>query len=147
MNPESVFYWAVANGDKVLMWVLTAAGVALSAFILAQMSAGKAKEIVARALSEVGAAVLEVEQTFVRAIKEGSADGTLTATEKAEAKARAIATIKSNIGTKGLAKLAKILGVDIDGWLANKVEAVVGAQKTPSTSPLFLPPNLNKRSI
>lgn len=145
MTAENIFYWAIANGDKVLAWVLSAVGVAIAAFVLGKIGEGKAKEIVARALNELGAAVLEVKQTFVDSIKAASADGTLTPAEKAEAKARAIAIAKSNLGSKGLARLAKIIGVDVEGWLSNKLEAIVAS--APSSVSPFLPKALTKKSI
>lgn len=92
-----------------------------------------------RALFEVEASVREVHQTYAAEAKRGRADGKWTDEEKAEAKSRAIDIAKSNLGPKGLKKLAKI--ADVDTWLGNKVEATVhklkaeAADKSPSTPP------------
>jgi hypothetical protein len=106
-----IFFWLLTHGDNVLLWVLTAVG---------------------RALAEVGDAVLAVSQTYVDALKAANADGKLTDQEKAEAKAKALALIKQNLGPVGLRKLAKIIGVDVDGWLGTKLEAAVATLQTKS---------------
>lgn len=126
---EDTLYWILAHGDKFLMWALVFVGGLAASLILKMLKDGTAKQIVERALTEVGHAVLAVAQTYVSAIKEASADGILTAQEKAEAKAKAIALAKQNIGKEGLLKLAKILGVDLDGWLGTKIEAAVATLK------------------
>lgn len=122
---SDIFYWVLTHGDAVLMWILVAVGGLVSALILKTMKAGTVRDIVGRALSEVGTAVMAVAQGYVDALKAASADGVLTDQEKAEAKAKALALAKANIGTEGLKKLAKILGVDVDGWLGTKIEAAV----------------------
>lgn len=126
---QDLVFWVLTHGDKFLFWALTFAGGLLATLILKQLREGTAKTIVSRALTEVGDAVLAVSQTYVSALKAAAADGKLTAEEKAEAKAKAIAIVKQNLGMAGLKKLAKILGVDVDGWLGNKIEAAVGAAK------------------
>lgn len=127
---EDILYWLLAHGDKFLMWALVFVGGLAATLILKAMKDGTAKEIVSRALTEVGHAVLAVTQTYVSAIKAASEDGVLTDQEKAEAKAKAIALVKQNIGKDGLLKLAKILGVDLDGWLGTKIEAAVATAKS-----------------
>lgn len=127
---EDIIYWVLTHGDKFLFWALVAVGGLISALILKFIKAGTVRDIVGRALAEVGDAVLAVSQTYVDALKAASADGVLTDAEKAEAKAKAIALAKKNIGTEGLKKLAKILGIDIDGWLGTKIEAAVSTLKS-----------------
>jgi hypothetical protein len=54
--------------------------------------------------------------------------GEITAEEKKRIKERAIASVKSHLGPKGIAELAKILGLEagsLDGFLSSKVEAAV----------------------
>jgi len=75
-----------------------------------------------------------VFQTYVETLNAGkdpsSPGGTsLTADEKAEAKRRAVAIFKANFGKKGLARLAKIFGVDIERWIGSKVESAVNVLK------------------
>lgn len=133
---KDLLYWALTHGDKFLFWALVFVGGLVSTLILKQIKAGTVRDIVSRALTEVGDAVLAVTQTYVEALKKASADGTLTDAEKAEAKRLAIETVKKNLGPEGLAKLAKIIGVDIDGWLGTKIEAAVGASKGLSSKAL-----------
>ncbi len=133
----------VTYGPPVLAWVLAALGTLLSTYGVARLRAGYLRDLVARAWFEIQGAVLEVSQTFVDAIKAASKDGTLTEEEKAVAKA--------NIGRKGLARLARVLGVDIESWLASKTEQAVKLQAAatrafvvpaplPKTTAVKLPP-------
>ncbi len=126
---QDLFFWVLAHGDKFLMWALVFIGGLVSMVILKQLKSGTVRDIVSRALTEVGDAVLAVTQTYVDEIKLASADGKLTDEEKAHAKAKAVALIKSNIGLEGIKKLARIIGVDVDGWLGTKVEAAVAVLK------------------
>lgn len=80
-------------------------------------------------------AVKMVTQTYVDAIKEASADGTLTADEKMAAKQKAIDAVKDYLGAKGLATIAQVLGLTgsaVDSFLGAKIEAAVATTKPPS---------------
>lgn len=130
---NDLLYALLTHGDKILFWVLTFIGGLLATFILGQIRAGKVKQIVGRALAEVGDAVLEVSKTYVESLKQASADGKLTTVEKKQAFDAALAVAKRNIGIEGLQKLARILGLDelgLDKWLGTKIEAAV-AGNTP----------------
>lgn len=86
--------------------------------------------MMSRLVVEAKAAVLEVEQTYVDAITEGRADGTLTSEEAKAARAAAVAALRSNLGRKGLQRLGRILGLtdaEIDRLLGTHVEAAVKA--------------------
>jgi len=86
--------------------------------------------ILSRAKDEVFAAVHEVDAGYVDAIKLASADGTLTAAEKAVAKDKAIAIAKSNIGMKGLATLSRIAGIEsVEKWIASWIERGVSTKR------------------
>jgi len=86
-----------------------------------------------RLVVEAEAAVLEVEQVYVEAIKAARADGVLTAQEKAEARSMALATLRANLGVKGLQRLARVLGIaDVDRWLGTRVEAAVRTRTVPT---------------
>lgn len=124
---KDLLYWALTHGDKILFWVMTAVGGLLARAITHYVGSSKAAGIVSRALTEIGDAVLATTQTYVSALKAAAADGKLTDTEKAEAKALAINTAKKLIGPEGLARLAKIVGADLDGWIGTKIEATLGA--------------------
>lgn len=76
----------------------------------------------------VFAAVREVQQVTVDAIKSGSADGTLTPEERDRVKQAALDSVKSHLGMKGLLELAKVLGLadgTVDKLLSTRIEAAV----------------------
>lgn len=128
---SDVGYALVADYGGTAMTVLLMGLTAVVARYLVPLLKSKdLREKMLAVWSAVTAAVREVNQTYVDALREGRADGKLTDEEKAEAKRRAIAVAKSNIGIKGLRAIAKALGLDsIDDWLASKVEAVIGDDK------------------
>jgi len=66
----------------------------------------------------------DVFQTYVKARKKASEDGTLTAEEKAEAKARAKKALKSYLGMKGLKEIATLMGGDspLEDFLGTAIE-------------------------
>lgn len=120
----------------VLGTVLTAAivwaGAKLASFIQAKTKNEFLKGALARAEEAVQTAVLEVKQIYVDAIKEGSADGTLTVTEASLAKRRAIEAAKNYLGKKGLLELLRVFGFDdaaVDSFLGGKVEATIASAK------------------
>lgn len=133
---SDIFYALLDSGNDVIVWLAVALVGLISRYVVAKIGSETVRKYVGRALDEVYDAVGEVYQTFVSEIKKGRADGQLTDEEKAEAKAKAIAIAKSNIGAKGLARLGRILGVDIDDWLGTKVEASVAKLKGPASPKL-----------
>lgn len=116
-------------GIDALTWVLLALSALLLRWVFPLVQNAWANGVLNRAWTEVKAAVLEVGQTYVDALKEGKADGKLTEDEKSLAKSKAIAVAKSNIGKKGLKALARIVGVDVEKWLGSKVESAVAVAK------------------
>lgn len=74
----------------------------------------------------------ELQQTVVDAIKAASADGKIDNFEKKEIKLLAMTHLKSYLGIKGLALLAKVLGLTgakLDGYLEAKIESAVSKSK------------------
>lgn len=127
-------YQILIHGDSAIMWVGTFVATLIATYVIALIHSERVRKYVGRAWVEVRAAVSEVYQTYVSALKEGAADGKLTDDEKAEAKRRAIAIAKGNIGKKGLDRLMRILGLPsaadgLDGWLGTHVEAAVDLAK------------------
>lgn len=116
-------------GTQGLTWILLALGAVLMRWVLPLVQNLWAAGVLTRAWTEVSAAVLEVGQTYVSALKAGAEDGKLTDAEKKDAKLQAIAIAKRNIGTKGLKSIAKIVGVDVEKWIGSKVETAVAATK------------------
>ena len=122
----------LVHGQSVIYWALTALGLALAKYCWSRVSNDWVRAFLGRVYDEVNDAVREVYQTYVDAIRAKSADGTLTDAEKAEAKAMAVATAKANLGTKGLRRCMKMLGLkpeQLDSWLGTKVEAAVRTSK------------------
>lgn len=125
-----LFYQLLIHGDEVVAWLGSALAAVFVRYVIARIGHEGAREIAGRAAAEVFEAVEEVWQTYVSEIKAGNADGILTEEEKAEAKSRAIGIAKSNLGAKGLARLARALGMDsVDAWLGSRVESSVSKLK------------------
>lgn len=82
------------------------------------------------------AAVKEIEQTYVSAIRAGKADGKLTDDEKTKAREAAMASLKSHLGTRGLGELAKVLGGGdgLDKYLGTRMEAALHTIKAAAPS-------------
>ena len=122
---------AILYGHGVIVWLASLLVIAIGKYVIDKIDNEKVRKYVGRAFVEVKSAVAEVYQTYVSVLKEGKEDdGKLDDEEKAEAKKRAIAIAKSNIGKKGLKRLTNVLGVDaFDDWLGNKVEAAVDLSK------------------
>ena len=111
-------------GQPVIVWVAVALLAFLTRLVVGKIKNETAGAIVGRALDEIGDAVASVYQTYVSALKDASADGKLTDEEKAEAKRLAIAEAVSNLGAKGLARLARVLGISsLEKWFSTKTEA------------------------
>jgi hypothetical protein len=116
----------------VLTWVLTMLGVLGAKYAWGKISNDWARGVMMRVYAEIESAVLEVVQVYTDDLKKAAADGKLTNLEKTNARSLALKTIKSNIGKKGLARLARILGCgDLDRWLMSKVESTVHNLKDP----------------
>ena len=118
----------------VVLAVLSALAIRL---VNALTSNSTARAVLGRAGEEVRAVVLDVFQTFVGAIKEGRADGKLTADEKERARSMALSKLKANLGKAGLARLARVLGLKndlLDSWLISKIESGVAEAKLIGTA-------------
>lgn len=114
--------------SPVLLAALTWAATKLAFFIQARIKNEYLRNALVRLEDAVFTAVKELDQTVVAEIKAASADGKITDDEKKRIKEKALASVKSHIGTKGLSELAKVLGLEsgaLDGFLSSKVEAAV----------------------
>jgi hypothetical protein len=84
--------------------------------------------VLVRVDDAVFTAVKDLQQTVVEQIKAASADGKITDDEKKQIKEKALAAVKSHLGTKGLAEAASVLGLGggaLEGLLSSKVESAV----------------------
>jgi hypothetical protein len=114
--------------SPLLLAVLTWAAARLAQYIQAKVKSENLRGVLVRLDDAVLAAVSEVQQVTVDAIKEASPDGKLTPEHQAKVKQAAIDSIKSHLGTKGVAELVQVLGLQagsIDKLLSTRVEAAV----------------------
>jgi hypothetical protein len=112
-----------------LSWLSVKAAQLISAKVRNEYLRG----VLVRLDDAVLAAVREVQQVTVDSLKAASADGQLTADERAKVKQAAIDSIKSHLGTKGIGEVAKVLGLEdgaVDKLLSTRVEAAVHDLKT-----------------
>jgi len=127
-------------GMRALVFVATVLGGFLTRYVWVLIKNATARAILERGYGETRDAVLEVAQTYVDELRKGREDGSLTPEEKANALAKAVAAAKANLGRKGLARLGRVLGVDVDSWLQSKVEATVKAIKLADAPPAAAAP-------
>ncbi len=120
------------NLSELLQPVLIAGLTLLSGWTLKLIAAKVRMEYLRGVLIRLDDAVLsavkEVSQTYVDALKNGRADGTLTDEESRKAKELALASAKSYLGMKGLSELARVLGLgsgEAQSLLSSKIEAAV----------------------
>ncbi len=114
--------------SPVLLAALTWAAAKLAQLIRAKVQNEYLKGVLVRLDDAVFTAVKDMQQTVVEQIKAASADGKITDDEKKQIKEKALAAVKSHLGTKGLAEAAAILGLGgsaLEGLLSSKVEAAV----------------------
>src|SRR5690606_3248430 len=95
--------------SPVLLAAITWAAAKLAQLIRAKVGNEYLKGVLVRLDDAVFTAVKDLQQSVVEEIKLASADGKITDEEKRRIKDKALATVKSHIGAKGLAELAKIL--------------------------------------
>jgi len=130
-------------GDKIGALLAAVVAALLGRYVWDKMNREALRAVTQRACAEVIDAVLETWQSYVSTLKVARVDGTLTEEERQEAKRRAIATAKSNLGPKGLARLARALGfgadlTKVESWIGSKTESAIatlkggGLMKTPS---------------
>ena len=135
---KDALYQILISGDSVIAWAAVLLAGLVAKYIIGKIGNDTVRKYVGRAWTEVQAAVAEVYQTYVEALKEGNKDGKLTAREAAEAKARAMRIAKSNIGQKGLERLMRILGLsssgEVESWLGNKIESAIDTSKKVGTA-------------
>lgn len=115
----------------VLVTVLTGLAALAGKWVAARTKNEQASAVTERVLLEVSAAVAQVGQSYVDALKAANEDGEITAAEAAEARSKAVAIAKSNLGPAGVQRLVRALGIDaqdVDRWLGTHVEAAVRAE-------------------
>jgi hypothetical protein len=107
-----------------LVWL----GKKLASWIAAQELNEYLKGVLVRLDDAVLSVVKDLQQTTVDAIKEANADGKITAEEREQIGAAALASLKAYLGAPGLALLMRVLGLsggELDAVLKTKLEAAV----------------------
>lgn len=121
--------WKVFQAlSPLLLAALTWAAAKAAQLINAKVRGEYLRGVLLRLDDAVLAAVREVHQVTVEEFKAASADGRLTPEERARVKAKAIETVRTHLGTRGVAELAKVLGLDDGGLekvLSTRIEAAV----------------------
>jgi len=126
----------------VLLAGLTWASAKLAMYIRAKVKNEYLKGALVRLNDAVLAAVKEAQQVAVGGLKAANADGKITAEEKAKIKDDVLAVVRSHLGMKGLAEIAKVLGLDnaaMESLLSSKVEAAVYDVKAAANPPILVP--------
>jgi hypothetical protein len=115
--------------NAMLAPVLAALGAWLAAeairWLRAHVKHTQSRDALERAVHAIGAAVGEVQQTFVDELKAASADGKLTASEAHNARDRALLSAKEYLGPKGLDAIRAVIGTDenaLDHYLIALIE-------------------------
>jgi len=109
--------------SPLLLAALTWAAAKLAQLIRAKVQNEYLKGVLVRIDDAVFTAVKDLQQTVVEQIKAASADGKITDDEKKQIKDKALAAVKSHLGTKGLAEAAGILGLGggaLEGLLSSR---------------------------
>lgn len=126
----------------VLVTVLTGLAAMAGNWLRKRTGNEQAAAVTERALLEVSGAVAEVGQCYVDELRKADADGIITADEAKEARRKAVAIAKANLGPAGVQRLVRALGIDaadVDRWLGTHVEAAVRAEAAPETPAGVLP--------
>lgn len=119
--------------SPVLLAALTWVGAKLGQLINAKVKNEYLRGVLARLDDTVISVVREVHQVTVDALKAATVDGKLPPSAKEAVKQAAIGAIKSHLGTKGIAQLAKVLGLDgqgVERLIGTKIESAVHGIKS-----------------
>ena len=127
----------VEYGPAVLAAVFLGLAWLYSRFLADKIKNTRVGEMVAASGQELRAVITEVNNTYVKALKDTEQDGEWDAEAKAEAKKKAIDKFKENWGTKGIKRMAKVLGIDgaVDSWIGTQVEATLTDMKERAALP------------
>lgn len=128
MHTEGIALKVLEILSPVLLAALTWAAAKLAQLIRAKVRSEYLRQVLVRLDEAVFTAVKDLQQSVVEEIKAASADGKITDEEKKRIKERALASVRSHLGAKGISEVGAILGLDagaLDGFLSSKVEAAV----------------------
>lgn len=107
----------------VVTLVITTVGGIVTRYVMKRTGNEEVADVLGRFVAELRAAVAEVGQTYVDAIR---IERPLTEEEKREAKRRAMEAAKRNMGAVGIERLKRVLGTDsLEDYAATHLEALV----------------------
>lgn len=134
----------VEYGPAVIAAIFIGLAWLYSRFAADKIKSNRVKEMIVSIGQELRAVITEVNNTYVKVLKDVEHDGEWTDEAKAYAKKRAVAKLKENWGPKGIKHMAKVLGISgaVDSWLGTQVEATLTDMKAAAKLPvvLALPP-------
>jgi hypothetical protein len=117
---------------QILSPVLLAGLTWLAARVAALIRVRIESEYLRGALIRLDDAILtatkELQQTVVAEVKAAAADGKITPAERERIKRTAVTNAKSHLGPRGIAEIARVLGLPngaLDDLIGSKVEAAV----------------------
>jgi hypothetical protein len=146
MSFEDIGLKALEILSPILLAALAWLASKAAALITAKVQNEYLRGVLVRVDDAVYAAVRELQQVTVEAIKAASADGTLTPEEREKVKQAALDSVKSHLGMKGLVELARVLGLSdgaVEKLLSTRIEAAVfdmkASRPTASDAPLVAP--------
>ncbi len=105
----------------------------LAQYINARVKNEYLRGVLVRLDDTVASVVREIQQLSVDALKGSSSDGKVPVGAREALRNAAMVTIRSHLGTRGLADLARVLGLDNDAvnrFIGTKVEAAVHDLRT-----------------
>ena len=122
----------IKYGPLVVGLILTGLAWLYFRFLADKIKNTRVAQMVIAAGQELRAVITEVNNTYVKALKDAGEDGEWTKVEMKLAKARAIDKFKENWGVAGIKRMTKVLGIggSVDSWLGTQVEATLSDLKT-----------------
>jgi len=133
MNADTIASNALTVLSPVLLAGLSWLSVKAAQLISAKVANERLRGILLRIDDAVVAIVREISQVWVSGRKAASPCGTLTPEQRAQAKQAALDSVMSQLGTKGLAEVEKVLGLAaeaVEAFLATRIEAAVHRLQT-----------------
>ena len=127
-NATTWIVYAVDVLEPVILALIGLGAAYLSTWLRAKTANEQVDGITRRLVAAAEVAVRDTEQTLVRALKAGAADGKLSREDARAASAAALETLTDLAGPKGIATANAVLG-DSETWLVSLIEAEVDRQK------------------
>ncbi len=121
----------IEYGVAALATILLAISWLYSRLLADKIKGNRTAQLVVNVGQELRAVITEVNNTYVKALKDAGQDGEWTKKEMSLAKTKAVDKFKENWGPRGIKRMARGLGIGgaIDSWLGTQVEATLTDMK------------------